>query len=47
MSLDMEDDDRGASAARGSDLITGAISVAAILMFVGTGSSVLSKTLRH
>ncbi|RYD64186.1 MAG: GGDEF domain-containing protein, partial [Sphingomonadales bacterium] len=47
MSLGVEDDERDASAARGSDLITGAISVAAILMFVGTGSSVLSKTLRH
>jgi diguanylate cyclase (GGDEF)-like protein len=31
----------------GSDLITGAISVAAIMMFVGTGSAVLSKTLQH
>lgn len=31
----------------GNDLITGAISVAAILMFVGTGSAVLSKTLQH
>jgi predicted signal transduction protein with EAL and GGDEF domain len=31
----------------GNDLITGAISVAAILMFVGTGSAVLSKTLQY
>lgn len=31
----------------GGDVITGAISVAAIVMFVGTGSAVLSKTLRH
>jgi diguanylate cyclase (GGDEF)-like protein len=31
----------------GQDLITGAISVAAILMFVGIGSSVLAATLRH
>ncbi|WP_213979899.1 EAL domain-containing protein [Sphingomonas sp. dw_22] len=28
-------------------IVTGAISVAAILLFVGTGSSVLSKTLQH
>lgn len=30
-----------------ADLVTGAISVAAILLFVGIGSSVLSTTLRH
>ena len=29
------------------DLLSGAITVAAILLFVGTGSSVLSATLRH
>ncbi|RYD50324.1 MAG: EAL domain-containing protein [Sphingomonadales bacterium] len=47
MSLDHEEeanmDDRGQS----PNLISGAISVAAILLFVGTGSSVLSKTIRH
>ncbi|MFL9841928.1 EAL domain-containing protein [Sphingomonas sp. ST-64] len=47
MSLGVEDEDRSGNASNGSNLITGAISVAAILMFVGTGSSVLSKTLRH
>lgn len=46
MTLDHYDEPQTASAP-GSDLITGAISVAAILMFVGTGSSVLSMTLRH
>ncbi|MBA4762186.1 EAL domain-containing protein [Sphingomonas sp.] len=46
MPLDI-DNDRTERTGAGSDLIMGAISVAAILMFVGTGSSVLSKTLRH
>lgn len=32
---------------RGRDMLAGAISVAAILMFVGIGSSVLSDTLKH
>src|SRR5690242_1936135 len=33
--------------ARRGDLVTGAITVAAILLFVGTGSAVLSRTLQH
>lgn len=47
MTLDHDDGNENGQGAPGSDLITGAISVAAILMFVGTGSSVLSKTLKH
>ena len=47
MPLDTDDNNDTIRANAGSDLITGSISVAAILMFVGTGSSVLSMTLRH
>ncbi|HEY0622524.1 putative bifunctional diguanylate cyclase/phosphodiesterase [Sphingomonas sp.] len=47
MALDLDKNDDIKNGAPGTDLITGAISVAAILMFVGTGSSVLSKTLKH
>lgn len=47
MTLDLDDGNENGQGVPGSDLITGAISVAAILMFVGTGSSVLSKTLKH
>lgn len=47
MLLDSEDSNTSEIGQAGSDLITGAISVAAILMFVGTGSAVLSKTLQH
>ncbi len=47
MALERDEFAEQASAQPGSDLITGAISVAAILMFVGTGSAVLSKTLQH
>ncbi|WP_423602516.1 putative bifunctional diguanylate cyclase/phosphodiesterase [Sphingomonas sp. MS122] len=47
MALDFEDTRDLDREPPGTDLITGAISVAAILMFVGTGSSVLSKTLKH
>ncbi|MEG3179783.1 putative bifunctional diguanylate cyclase/phosphodiesterase [Sphingomonas sp. LT1P40] len=47
MALDVEHEHETSRGAAGGDLITGAISVAAILMFVGTGSSVLSKTLQH
>ncbi len=47
MALDVEEQNDLNRGAPGADLITGAISVAAILMFVGTGSSVLSKTLQH
>jgi diguanylate cyclase (GGDEF)-like protein len=36
-----------AAPARRGDLVTGAITVAAILLFVGTGSAVLSRTLQH
>ncbi|UZK67183.1 putative bifunctional diguanylate cyclase/phosphodiesterase [Sphingomonas sp. M1-B02] len=46
MQLDQEEEKKQADAPRPS-LLTGAISVAAILLFVGTGSSVLSKTLQH
>jgi diguanylate cyclase (GGDEF)-like protein len=46
MSLDSDEDTHRAKRASAS-LITGATSVAAILLFVGTGSSVLSKTLLH
>lgn len=47
MTLDADDSATNEAGRPGSDLITGAISVAAILMFVGTGSAVLSKTLKH
>ena len=47
MTLDLDDDRSNEAGQPGSDLITGAISVAAILLFVGTGSAVLSKTLQH
>jgi len=46
MSLDHEDEIRNRTTPR-PNILTGAISVAAILLFVGTGSSVLSKTLQH
>ena len=46
MSLDHEED-IAKDAARRPGLLSGAISVAAILLFVGTGSAVLSKTLQH
>jgi len=36
-----------APAARSSDIVTGAITVAAILMFVGTGSAVLSRIVEN
>lgn len=36
-----------AAPAQGSDIVTGAITVAAILMFVGTGSAVLSHVLQN
>jgi diguanylate cyclase (GGDEF)-like protein len=36
-----------APAAGGRDILSGAITVASILLFVGTGSSVLASTLRH
>ncbi|MBO9712925.1 EAL domain-containing protein [Sphingomonas sp.] len=47
MSLDQEADVPTHSGRGRQDLVTGAISVAAILMFVGTGSSVLSTTLQY
>lgn len=47
MMLDLEQNQASEAGKPGSDLITGAISVAAILLFVGTGSAVLSKTLQH
>ena len=47
MSLDHEDDINADGRNPRPNLLSGAISVAAILLFVGTGSSVLSKTLRH
>jgi len=40
-------EETAAEGAKGQDVLTGAISIAAILLFVGTGSSVLSKTLQH
>ncbi|RYY24114.1 MAG: EAL domain-containing protein [Sphingomonadales bacterium] len=46
MSLDHEGNNIGDRTPR-PNLLSGAISVAAILLFVGTGSSVLSKTLQH
>src|SRR4051812_43890068 len=47
MPLDLEEDVQNPPVKERQDLITGAISVAAILMFVGTGSSVLSTTLQY
>jgi len=47
MALDLEEDVNTQSGNGKQDIVTGAISVAAILMFVGTGSSVLSTTLQH
>ncbi|MCW3848322.1 EAL domain-containing protein [Sphingomonas sp. LB-2] len=47
MALDLEEDVSTQPAKGKQDIVTGAISVAAILMFVGTGSSVLSTTLQH
>ena len=47
MSLDHEDEINAGVRGERPNLLSGAISVAAILLFVGTGSSVLSKTLRH
>lgn len=47
MSLDHEDTVQMQPAAGRQDVITGAISVAAILMFVGIGSSVLSTSLQY
>ena len=46
MSLDLEDQVITQSTPR-PDLLSGAISVSAILLFVGTGSAVLSKTLQY
>src|ERR1044072_6023509 len=45
MPLDHEEDATNPPVQGRQDIVTGAISVAAILMFVGTGSSVLSTTL--
>ncbi|MCW3835683.1 putative bifunctional diguanylate cyclase/phosphodiesterase [Sphingomonas canadensis] len=47
MSLDLDVPVRNQPAKARQDLLTGAISVAAILMFVGTGSSVLATTLQY
>lgn len=47
MMLDLENDQNDEAGQPGSDLLTGAISVAAILMFIGTGSAVLSRTLQY
>lgn len=47
MRLDHDDRLASETGQPGSDLIAGAISVAAILMFVGTGSAVLSKTVEY
>jgi diguanylate cyclase (GGDEF)-like protein len=47
MSLDFDENITQEAASARPSLLTGAISVAAILLFVGTGSSVLSKTLQH
>ncbi|MGK6320204.1 putative bifunctional diguanylate cyclase/phosphodiesterase [Sphingomonas sp. DT-204] len=45
MALDFDEDRRTARIPR--DVVTGAISIAAILMFVGIGSQVLAATVRH
>lgn len=47
MKLDLDDSAAAQAGQPRADLITGAISVAAILLFVGTGSAVLSKTLQY
>ncbi len=47
MTLDLDEAVQNQPVKARQDLLTGAISVAAILMFVGTGSSVLSTTLQH
>ncbi len=47
MTLDLDDSAAAQAGQPRADLITGAISVAAILLFVGTGSAVLSRTLQH
>ncbi|WP_448665004.1 putative bifunctional diguanylate cyclase/phosphodiesterase [Sphingomonas sp. CJ20] len=47
MAREFEDDIGTVASPQGSNLLTGAISVAAILLFVGTGSSVLSQTLAY
>jgi diguanylate cyclase (GGDEF)-like protein len=47
MALDTDENDGNQPRKAKADLITGAISVAAILMFVGIGSSVLSTTLQY
>jgi len=47
MARDYSDEAMPVVAQPQTDLLAGAISVASILMFVGIGSSVLSKTLRH
>ncbi|MCX8476716.1 MAG: EAL domain-containing protein [Sphingomonas sp.] len=46
MSLDLEEDMMQGRGPR-TNVITGAISIAAILLFVGIGSSVLSQSLQH
>ncbi|MCD2323902.1 EAL domain-containing protein [Sphingomonas sp. IC-56] len=47
MSVSYDEDTHSRSAAPRGHLLTGAVSVAAILLFVGTGSSVLSQTIDH
>jgi len=47
MVLEMDEEAAAGRPAGRQDLLAGAISVAAILLFVGTGSSVLSKSLRY
>ncbi len=47
MALDLDENVLDIKERRQSELLTGAISVAAILLFVGTGSQVLSTTLQH
>ena len=47
MSLDHEDEIHADGRGPRPNLLSGAISVAAIVLFIGTGSLVLSRTLRH
>lgn len=47
MSLGQDDAIASEAGQAGSNLVAGAISVAAILLFIGTGSAVLSKTLQY
>jgi len=47
MALDSSDETIRAAPHARRDLLSGAITVSAILMFVGTGSSVLSTTIQH